>query len=124
MYYETILASVITALLTFWGTKKQAEHQLKEKKAEVDANTEGMYVQNMAMILAEYKEQVSGFREELRVVKAEFSDFRREHYKKIEEYKIYVAELEEEIDALKDERNDLNLELSYLKGENDGQSIK
>ena len=116
MYYETILASVITALLTFWGTKKQAAYQLKEK----EANTEGMYVQNMAMILAEYKEQVSGFREELRVLKAEFSDFRREHYKKIEEYKIYVAELEEEIDALKDERNDLKLEVSYLKGENDG----
>ena len=67
---------------------------------------------------------MSGFREELRVVKAEFSDFRREHYKKIEEYKVYVTELEEEIDALKDERNDLKLELSYLKGENDGQSIK
>ncbi|SFB91021.1 hypothetical protein SAMN04488102_101373 [Alkalibacterium subtropicum] len=120
MNNEAIIVAVITGLLTYFGTKKQTEYQLKGKEVEADANTEGMYVQNMSMILAEYKEQVSGFREELRVVKAEFSDFRREHYKKIEEYKIYVEELEEEIDALKDERNDLKLELSYLKGENDG----
>jgi len=117
MYYETILASVITALLTFWGTKKQAEHQLKEKKAEVEANTEGMYVQNMSMILAEYKEQVSGFRNELSLVKQEFSEFKKEHYRKIEEYKFYVAELEEENEALKDEITDLKVEVEHLKGE-------
>lgn len=116
MYYETILASVITALLTFWGTKKQAEHQLKEKEAEVEANTEGMYVQNMAMILAEYKEQVSGFRDELRQVKSEFAIFREEHYRKMDEYKVYVKELEEENEELRDENTELKEQLAYTEG--------
>ena len=117
MNYETILASVITALLTFWGTKKQTEYQLKEKKAEVDANTEGMYVQNMAMILAEYKEQVSGFRDELRQVKSEFAIFREEHYRKMDEYKVYVKELEEENEELRDENTELKEQLAYMEGE-------
>ena len=117
MNYETILASVITALLTFWGTKKQTEYQLKEKKAEVEANTEGMYVQNMAMILAEYKEQVSGFRDELRQVKSEFAIFREEHYRKMDEYKVYVKELEEENEELRDENTELKEQLAYMEGE-------
>lgn len=114
---ETIIATIITAALTYLGTKKQTEHQLKGKQLESEANTEGMYVQNMSMILAEYKEQVSGFRNELSLVKQEFSEFKKEHYRKIEEYKFYVAELEEENEALKDEITDLKVEVEHLKGE-------
>ncbi|GEK88876.1 hypothetical protein SAMN04488100_10517 [Alkalibacterium putridalgicola] len=93
---ETIIASVITALLTYFGTKKQTEYQLKGKQVEADVNTEGMYVKNMSIILAEYKEQVSGFRDELKQVKQEFAAFKDEHYRKINEYEVYTKELEEE----------------------------
>jgi len=126
MNAETVLIPVLTAFLTYIGTKRHTEYQLRGTQVEADANTEGMYVQNMSLILTEYKEQVSGFRSDLLVVREEnaeikrsFAAFKDQHYKEIGEYKIYIEELEESIEELKEENSELRLEVAYLKGENE-----
>lgn len=124
MNSETIVVGVITAVLTYLGTRTKGQYDVKRQKVESETNSEGMYVENMSVILAEYKEQVSGFRNEVRQlrednegIKREFDEFRKSSNEKMEEYKKYVELLEAENDDLKEENSELKLEVSYLKGE-------
>ena len=98
---------------------------------ESETNSEGMYVENMSVILAEYKEQVSGFRDEVKqlkelneTIKKEFDEFRHDHYKEIEEYKKYIDLIEIENKELKEENSDLKLEVAFLKEGKNGNRTK
>lgn len=134
----TVIVGIATAVLTYLGTRSQGQVDIKRQQLESEANSEGMYVENMSIILSEYKEQVSGFRDEVRQLRAEnasikqeFNEFRKASNEKVEEYKKYVdlleteneefkeenAELRTENEELKNENVDLKLEVSYLKGE-------
>ncbi|MDN6288895.1 MAG: hypothetical protein L0J63_01245 [Tetragenococcus koreensis] len=140
MNSETVIVGIITAVLTYLGTRTKGQADIKRQELESETNSEGMYVENMSVILSEYKEQVSGFRDEVRQLRAEnasikqeFNEFRKASNKKVEEYKKYVdlleteneefkeenAELRTESEELKEENTELKLEVSYLKGENE-----
>lgn len=123
--FLTFLGLYLTAV---HGPKVLAKIQGKQKKEEVklegDSNAEVMYVTNMSVILGEYKEQVSGFRDELQTVRKEFAEFKEAHKKEVEEYKTNIIFLEREIELrddrieeLETENNELKDRISYLKGE-------
>lgn len=131
MNSENVIVAVVTGLLTWMATRTKSHHEVKRQKVESKSNTEGIYVQNMSVILAEYKEQVSGFRAELSAVKKEFSEFKKSHYEEVREYKSLVdakderiEELEAENDHLREENTELKLENAYLKEGNDGRIIE
>ena len=91
----TFMGLIVTAV---YGPKVMAKVQGKQKieeiKTEGDANAETLYVQNMSVLLTEYKEQVSGFRDELTAVRKEFALFREQHDKQVLEYENRIAYLE------------------------------
>lgn len=91
----TLIGVVVSAV---YGPKTIAKIQGKQKIEEIrtegDTNAETLYVQNMSVLLTEYKEQVSGFREELTAVRKEFALFKEQHEKKVLEYEDRIAFLE------------------------------
>lgn len=131
MNSETFIVGLITAVLTYLGTRTQGKYNVKRQEVESETNSEGMYVENMSVILSEYKEQVRGFRDEVKQlrkinenIKKEFDQFKHEHYKEIEEYKKYVDLIETENEELKEENSDLKLEVAFLKEGKNGNSTK
>jgi predicted RNase H-like nuclease (RuvC/YqgF family) len=92
MNNENIIIAIATGLLTWLATRTKSHYDLRAKKIESDSSTEGIYVQNMEMILKEYKEQVSAFRTEVRALKDENKDIR----KQLEELKSERSEIIEE----------------------------
>lgn len=125
MNSETVIVGIVTAVLTYLGTRTQGKYNVKRQEVESETNSEGMYVENMSVILAEYKDQVSGFRDEVKqlredneAIKKEFEEFRKSSEQKMDEYKKYVDLLETENEELKEENAELKLEVSYLKGAN------
>lgn len=93
--FLTLIGVIVSAI---YGPKTVAKIQGKQKIEEIrtegDANAETLYVQNMSVLLTEYKEQVSGFRDELTAVRKEFALFREQHEKKVVEYEDRIAFLE------------------------------
>ena len=123
MNSETVIVGIVTAVLTYLGTRTKGQADIKRQQLESETNSEGMYVENMSVILAEYKEQVSGFRDEVRQLRAEnasikqeFNEFRKVSNEKMEEYKKYAELLETENVELKEENMDLKEELNSIKG--------
>lgn len=96
---------------TYYGPKKKAEVEGKSKVEEVkmegDSNAEVMYVTNMSVILGEYKEQVSGFRNELESVRKEFAEFKDAHNKEVEGYKSRIVFLEVQLEQEEDKNEEL-----------------
>ena len=129
-HVTTAIVAIVSSLGTYFATRIQSQYSLRSKRIESDSATEGIYVQNMEMILREYKEQVSGFRAEVaelrsenKRIKQEFRDFKDMHYKEMEEYMEYISivdtekkTLVEENEELKIENIELKSELSTLKG--------
>lgn len=129
MNNENIVIAVVTGALTWLATRTKSHYDFRAKKAESDSSTEGIYVQNMEMILKEYKEQVSAFRTEVRALKDENKDIRKqleelksERSEIIEEFNkertYYERELElkdEIIEGLQEENEDLKNKLFILK---------
>lgn len=109
----------IPSILTFagivvsavYGPKTLAKIQGKQKKEEVklegDSNAEVMYVTNMSVILGEYKEQVSGFRNELESVRKEFAEFKDAHNKEVEGYKSQIVFLKVQLEQEEDKNEEL-----------------
>ena len=130
-HVTTAIVAIVSSIGTYFATRIQSQYSLRSKRLESDSATEGIYVQNMEMILREYKEQVSGFRQEVAElrsenerIKQEFRDFKDMHYKEMEEYLEYInivdtekKELLEENAELKLENNELRAEISALKEE-------
>ena len=124
-HVTTAIVAIVSSLGTYFATRIQSQYSLRSKKIESDSATEGIYVQNMEMILREYKEQVSSFRDEVstlreenRLLKKDFDSFKRKHREEMDEYKKYVDLLETENENLKEENADLKEEISILiKGE-------
>ena len=130
-HVTTAIVAIVSSIGTYFATRIQSQYSLRSKMVESDSATEGMYVQNMELILREYKEQVSGFRAEVaelrsenKRIKQEFRDFKDMHYKEMEEYMEYISivdtekkELLEENAELKLENTELRVEISTLKGE-------
>ncbi|MBM6615645.1 hypothetical protein JTF06_12185 [Desemzia sp. RIT804] len=118
----------LPSILTFFGLYLTAVHgpkvlariQGRQKKEEVklegDSNAEVMYVSNMSVILGEYKEQVSGFRNELESVRKEFAEFKKAHKKEVEEYKTSIVFLEREIEMRDDRIEELESEILEKNG--------
>lgn len=104
-----VFAGVVVSAV--YGPKKLSEFNLKAKKEEVklegDSNAEVMYVSNMSVILGEYKEQVSGFRNELESVRKEFAEFKDAHNKEVEGYKNQISYLKIKNEQLEDENEEL-----------------
>lgn len=102
--FLTLIGVIVSAI---YGPKTVAKIQGKQKIEEIrtegDANAETLYVQNMSVLLTEYKEQVAGFRNELTVVREEFALFKEQHNKEVLEYENKIAFLEIEIEH-KDDR--------------------
>ena len=131
-HVTTAIVAIVSSLGTYFATRIQSQYSLRSKRLESDSATEGIYVQNMEMILREYKEQVSGFRQEVaelrsenKRIKQEFREFKDMHYKEMEEYLEYInivdtekKELLEENAELKLENTELREEISTLKGGN------
>ena len=115
---ENVVAVAITGVLTYLGTRLQVRGTIQSKKVESEANTEGIYVENMSVILSEYQEQVSSFRKEISVLKDEFAQFKQKHYKEVREYKELVDDQAERIDELEVENGHLIEENTELKIEN------
>lgn len=94
----TLLTFIGIVFSAYWGPKAvariQGKHKISEVKAEGDSKAEELYVKEMPLIIKEYKEQVSGFREELVEVKREFAEFREQHKKEVAEYKKQIKKLE------------------------------
>lgn len=107
---------------TYYGPKKKAEVEGKSKVEEVkmegDSNAEVMYVTNMSVILGEYKEQVSGFRNELENVRKEFASFKDAHNKEVAEYQSKIAFLELQIENKDDQIEELETEIIEIKTDN------
>ena len=130
-HVTTAIVAIVSSLGTYFATRIQSQYSLRSKRIESDSATEGIYVQNMEMILREYKEQVSGFRAEVaelrsenKRIKQEFRDFKDMHYKEMEEYMEYISIVDTEKKALVEENEELKLEnvelrveISTLKGE-------
>lgn len=106
--FLTVLGIWITYV---YGPKIVAKVQGKNKKEEVklegDVQIETVYIQNMGIIIAEYKEQVSGFKNELSEVRKEFAEFREQHNKEVEEYKSQITFLKIQIEQKEDEIDEL-----------------
>ena len=129
-HVTTAIVAIVSSIGTYFATRIQSQYSLRSKRIESDSATEGIYVQNMEMILREYKEQVSGFRAEVaelrsenKRIKQEFRDFKDMHYKEMEEYMEYISivdtekkALVEEIEELKIENIELKSDISTLKG--------
>ena len=123
-HVTTAIVAIVSSLGTYFATRMQSQYSLRSKRIESDSATEGIYVQNMEMILREYKEQVSGFRAEVaelrsenKRIKQEFRDFKDMHYKEMEEYMEYISIVDVEKKALVEENEELKIENSELKSE-------
>lgn len=122
MNSETWIAALIAGVFTYLGTRTTTKGTVKSEKLKGEANTEGMYVENMSLILAEYKEQVSGFRQEVKMLREEnaelkddFSQFKQSHYTEVREYKNIIANKDERIEELETENTALKIEVTQLK---------
>ena len=115
----TLVGLVISAV---WGpsvvAKVQGKMRISEVKTEGDSNAESMYVQNMSVILGEYKEQVSGFRNELENVRKEFASFKDAHNKEVAEYQSKIAFIELQIENKDDQIEELETEIIEIKTDN------
>ena len=123
-HITTAIVAIVSSLGTYFATRIQSQYSLRSKRIESDSATEGIYVQNMEMILREYKEQVSGFRAEVaelrsenKRIKQEFRDFKDMHYKEMEEYMEYISIVDTEKKALVEENEELKIENIELKSE-------
>lgn len=96
---SALIGGGVTAITSYMKNKTD----VKKAHLEGEHNTEGIYVQNMSLILQEYKEQVSGFRGELTRVKEEFEEFRQQHKKEVAQYRKQIEFLELQVEE-KDER--------------------
>ena len=123
-HVTTAIVAIVSSLGAYFATRIQSQYSLRSKAVESDSATEGIYVQNMEMILREYKEQVSGFRAEVaelrsenKRIKQEFRDFKDMHYKEMEEYMEYIKIVDVEKENLIEENAELKLENTELKAE-------
>lgn len=91
--------------------KIQGKIKISEVQTEGDKNAESMYVQNMSVILSEYKEQVSGFRNELQSVRKEFAEFKDVHNKEVEEFITKINFLELQIENKDEKIEDLEAKM-------------
>lgn len=118
------LTNIIIALISLGGIglsavygpkmikKQQDVKELNQVRTEGDASTEQMYITNMGLLLTEYKEQVSGFKEELREVRKEFSAFRHQQEKKTLEYENKINFLEIQIEDKNDKIDELEVAIN------------
>ena len=120
----TAIVAIVSSVGTYFATRIQSHYSLRSNRIESDSATEGIYVQNMEMILREYKEQVSGFRAEVaelrsenKRIKQEFRYFKDMHYKEMEEYMEYIKIVDVEKENLVEENAELKLENIELKAE-------
>ena len=123
-HVTTAIVAIVSSIGTYFATRIQSQYSLHSKRIESDSATEGIYVQNMEMILREYKEQVSGFRAEVaelrsenKRIKQEFREFKDMHYKEMEEYMEYISIVDTEKKALVEENEELKIENIELKSE-------
>lgn len=119
---ESLLVALVTSVVTYLATRTESRYVFKGKQTESKSNTEGIYVQNMEMILTEYKEQVNSFRDEVQLLRDEnkslkddFRKFKENHQLEMEEYKKYTELLEEENETLKEVVVDLEVEIKELQ---------
>lgn len=78
--------------------KRQEAAESKQAALEGSASTEQMYITNMNIIIAEYKEQVAGFKDELKAVREEFAEFKEDNVIKILAYENKIKFLELKIE--------------------------
>ena len=111
----------LIAAISSYAKNKSDE---RKTKIEGEANTEGIYVQNMSLIIEGYKEQVSGFRDELTRVRSEFEDFKKQHSETVENYrgqivflKLQIESKDERIEELEEAVMAKDIEIAFLKGE-------
>lgn len=116
-----VFAGVVVSAV--YGPKTLAKFNITAKKEEIklegDNNAEVMYVSNMSVILSEYKEQVSGFRNELESVRQEFAAFKDAHNKEVEGYKSQITflkiQLEKEEDRVEERDSRIEELESYVR---------
>jgi len=133
--YSAVLVALITAYFTFQATKKkvsadltkaqlEAKAELDQKTVSEDSNVQSIYTQNMNVILAEYKEQVSGFRSEVGRLNAKIDELEKKYEDDIKANKSQVEFLEEKNEDLEVENSHLREENGELRTENTALKLK
>lgn len=120
---ESIIVAIISALGTLWVTRKKVDYELKGRVVESESTTESIYIQNMGLIMAGFKDQVEDLRNDVKKLKGEneelkkeFRLFKQKHHEEIGEYKTVLFELRTERDALLKENGKLKITIAELKG--------
>lgn len=120
---ESVIVAIVTAVGTYFATRVKAKHDEKGKSLESSSTTEGIYIQNMELIMQGFKEQVDDLKDDVKQLrdeneqlKSEFNEFREKHHQEINEYKEYIQLLRSENDDLKEEVIELEVTIQALKG--------
>ncbi|MDN6629693.1 MAG: hypothetical protein L0K90_00380 [Staphylococcus equorum] len=121
---ENIIVAIVTAVGTYLATQAKVKHEVKGKRIESDKNAEAMYVQNMELIMAGFREQVDELKEDVIVLKSEneqlrrdFKEFKKKYHREIDEYQGLVDALKSENEELKEEVVELETLIKVMEGD-------
>ena len=129
--WGSVITVVVTALLTYLGTRTQTKGILQSKQVEVGSATEGIYIAQINTLFEERDKQAEHLRNEVdkmrnenqdmirqfEELQKEFNEFRSSHDLEVETYRLSLLEKEEHIEELQMEVDVLKEEIEVLENE-------